>query len=145
MRHFFLNLITYAWGYHEDIYNSPILNIGLSCDQLKALDCQHFRDIIPVNTVHTFIYINTKHMHNQKRSNDKRNIISCNFHGSYPLPGPSLGDPAPSLVRAAISRTRRAARGSFSFPLSARAVGLRLRIRYRLFRRHQAPSSWKFW
>lgn len=62
----------------------------------------------------------------------------------YPLPGPSLGDPAPSLVRAAISRTRRAARGSFSFPLSARAVGLRLRIRYRLFRRHQAPSSWKF-
>lgn len=57
-RHFFLNLITYARGYHEDIYNSPIRNIGLSCDQLKALDCWHFRDIIPVNTVHTFIYIN---------------------------------------------------------------------------------------
>ena len=45
---------------HENIYNSPILNIGLSCDQLKAFDCRHFREIIWVDTVHTFIYINTK-------------------------------------------------------------------------------------
>lgn len=63
---------------------------------------------------------------------------------AYPLPGPSFGDPAPSLVRVAMSLTRSAAKGSFSFPLSARAVGLKFNIKYRLFSKHQAPSSWKF-
>lgn len=64
---------------------------------------------------------------------------------TYPLPGPSLGEPTPSFVRERMSLTRRAANGSFSFPLSARAVGLRCSMRKRLLSRHQAPSSWKFW
>ena len=64
---------------------------------------------------------------------------------TYPFPGPSFGEPTPSLVRERMSLTRRAASGSFSFPLSAKAVGLRFSMRKRLFNKHQAPSNWKFW
>lgn len=103
-------------------------------EKIKSVKC-HWQKVPPVFSCNFMASINTK-PYLQKL------LFSCQTH---PLPGPSFGDPAPSLVRAAISRTRRAARGSFSFPLSASAVGLRFRIRYRLFRRHQAPSNWKFW